>query len=230
MATNNAIDSPLAGTTGTGNFVGSTSPTITTPKIAQINDPTNNLDVLQIGSAASSVNFVAISATATTVAPVIAAEGSDTNIDLDLAGKGTGGPALLGSTSGTGAASGYVGQVASSLVPFGSAVSITTTVAKNITSMSIPAGDWDVWGSVGVNSTGAISVMYGGISTTTATLPDQSLQCFSDNVGSAAAYVTQAAPQQIVNSSGSTTVYLVTNTTGTGTLTAFGTVYARRRR
>ncbi len=31
MTTNNAVNSPLSGTTGTGNFVGSTSPTLVTP-------------------------------------------------------------------------------------------------------------------------------------------------------------------------------------------------------
>ena len=33
MATNNAVNSPLNGTTGTGNFVGSTSPTLVTPAL-----------------------------------------------------------------------------------------------------------------------------------------------------------------------------------------------------
>lgn len=33
MATNNVVNSPLSGTTGTGNFVGSTSPTLVTPAL-----------------------------------------------------------------------------------------------------------------------------------------------------------------------------------------------------
>lgn len=33
MATKNQVDSPLSGTTGTGNFVGSTSPTLVTPAL-----------------------------------------------------------------------------------------------------------------------------------------------------------------------------------------------------
>ena len=33
MATNNSVNSPLSGTTGTGNFVGSTSPTLVTPTL-----------------------------------------------------------------------------------------------------------------------------------------------------------------------------------------------------
>ena len=36
MVTNNSVNSPLSGTTGTGTFVGSTSPTITTPVISSI--------------------------------------------------------------------------------------------------------------------------------------------------------------------------------------------------
>ena len=42
MATNDSVNSSLSGTTGTGNFVGNTSPTIVTPKINSVLDTNGN--------------------------------------------------------------------------------------------------------------------------------------------------------------------------------------------
>ena len=40
-----------------------------------------------------------------------------------------------------------------------------------MTSISLTAGDWDVWGTVGFVPTGTPTVFIGGISSTSATLP-----------------------------------------------------------
>ncbi len=45
---------------------------------------------------ASDVNFVQVDSSVTTAAPVISAEGTDANIDLDLTGKGTGSVSISG--------------------------------------------------------------------------------------------------------------------------------------
>jgi len=66
-----------------------TNKTLTTPKIAQIND-TNGLAVLKTGTTASAVNEVTITNSATLTAPHVSATGTDTNISLHLAPKGTG--------------------------------------------------------------------------------------------------------------------------------------------
>lgn len=66
--------------------------TLTTPKIADtgsINDGNGN-EYLKFAQTASAVNELTITNAATTTAPQLSATGGDTNIDLKLAGKGSG--------------------------------------------------------------------------------------------------------------------------------------------
>jgi len=86
MATNNAVDTSLSGQTGTGNFVGATSPTITTPTVVD----SNGNNALTIGTTGSAVNYLEIFNRATGAAPYISSVGSDSNIGLLLNMKGTG--------------------------------------------------------------------------------------------------------------------------------------------
>ena len=81
-----AADDTLVGKATTDTL---TNKTLTTPKIAQIND-TNGLAVLKTGTTASAVNEVTITNNITAQAPHVSATGSDTNISLHLAPKGTG--------------------------------------------------------------------------------------------------------------------------------------------
>lgn len=69
-----------------------TNKTLTTPKIADtgsINDGNGN-EYIKFAQTASAVNEITITNAATSTAPQISATGGDTNIDLKLAGKGTG--------------------------------------------------------------------------------------------------------------------------------------------
>jgi hypothetical protein len=75
--------------TGTGGIVLATSPTITTPRIAQINDLNGN-EALSLPAATTAVNYIVLSNSATTNATIISTDGSDTNIQLDITSKGTG--------------------------------------------------------------------------------------------------------------------------------------------
>ena len=85
MATNNAVNNSLTGQTGTGNFVGSTSPSLTNPDINAIYS--TNL-TLTFGNATSAVNYLQITNAATGNPVSLSAQGTDTNIPLYLAGKG----------------------------------------------------------------------------------------------------------------------------------------------
>ena len=88
-------------TTGTGTtYVASTSPTITTPVIAQINDASGNAEV-KFSSIASAVNQVTIENSATGLPPHLTATGTDANVALHLSGKGTSRVVVQDGTDGT---------------------------------------------------------------------------------------------------------------------------------
>jgi hypothetical protein len=88
-------------TTGTGTtYVASTSPTITTPVIAQINDASGNAEV-KFSSIASAVNQVTIENSATGLPPHLSATGTDANVALHISGKGTSRVVVQDGTDGT---------------------------------------------------------------------------------------------------------------------------------
>lgn len=67
-----------------------TNKTLTSPKITGSVLDSNGNEVITLVSVASAVNEVSISNAATGTGPTLSATGGDTNIDLNLAGKGTG--------------------------------------------------------------------------------------------------------------------------------------------
>jgi hypothetical protein len=133
---------------------------------------------------------------------------------------------IPGTTTNDNASAGNVGELIESSV---TGVSITSTVQTNVTSISLTAGDWDVWANIGISGT-STSVIRGTITTTSATIgsgPNGGafLLFAGDQVGGF-----MPIGQKRLSLSATTTVYLVTQTTGTGTLTANGYLGARRRR
>jgi hypothetical protein len=152
-----------------------------------------------------------------------------------LEGEGVFGPIgqLPGITNGAAANAGSVGQLlqATTAVP----VAFATTGTHNLISLVLPAGDWDVWGSAVLSSTGGAAVPTDasvGFNTTTGTLP-AALLCASDAYGVALAVpVSAAVPTQPFNVTVNTTIYMVMQvdvTSGTD-MTAVGVIYARRSR
>jgi|GEM_PF-6705830 len=89
MATRNQTDVGLSGASGTGSFAGTTSPTITTPIISQIND-TNSAAMLGMNTVGSAVNYLGIFNNGTGAPPVLICQGTDTNINMQLTTKGAG--------------------------------------------------------------------------------------------------------------------------------------------
>ena len=110
MATNNAVNNGLSGATGTVNFVGSTTPTITTPEIVTGILDVNGNTILGLTPTASAVNYLQVQNGATANAVSLTAQGSDANVILSLAGKGTGGAQIQGTSAGGNASAGYVGD------------------------------------------------------------------------------------------------------------------------
>jgi hypothetical protein len=141
-----------------------------------------------------------------------------------------------GVTNGSNAAAGQVGEYISSTVLVGSAVALTSSTAADVTSISLTAGDWDVWGNVGFNPGGTTTytALDGWINTVSATGPTQP--------GNGAAFGIQApltaGQAQLfpvgmtrISIASTTTVYLGAFATfGTSTLSAFGFIGARRVR
>jgi len=207
----------LAKGTGTLTFYGNGQPT---------------LDIL--GSNASAVNYIILGNSLTTVAPTIGVAGSDTNISLALGSKGTGGVNVQGTTAAGNAAAGFVGEVISSAVLLTNAVSFTTTQAKDVTSIALTAGDWDVSGNITFNASGnVVTTIEAWSSESSATKPDLSLVC-GLTIGSASSDPSYSgvtiAPFR-VNVSGSQTVYLSGQANfSSGSCTGSGYIIARRRR
>jgi hypothetical protein len=90
MATNNQVNVGLSGSTGTGNFVGGTSPTITTPSIVTSINDTNNNNIINLSAQASAVNYMSVANAATGFTPEFGSSGSDANISMTYRAKGTG--------------------------------------------------------------------------------------------------------------------------------------------
>jgi hypothetical protein len=82
-------------------------------------------------------------------------------------------PNVVGISNASNAAAGSLGQYVSSDIPIGSAVSLTTNVSSNITSVSLTAGDWMCSGTAGFLQTAstALTTISAATSTTSATLP-----------------------------------------------------------
>jgi len=80
---------------------------------------------------------------------------------------------IIGTTTNNNAAAGIVGEYISSTVLVGSAVTFGTGSAGNVTSISLTAGDWDVWGTIAflINPATNTTYLSGWINTTSATQP-----------------------------------------------------------
>jgi len=143
-----------------------------------------------------------------------------------------------GVTDGSSAASGMIGEYKYSTIASGSAVSLTTATTANVTSISLTAGDWDVTGLVefiGASATVAANApIYAGIGSTSATLTDTQYCLMRAGAMTTTSYSPWNAidtPIVRVSLTATTTVYLHAQATFTaGTMTAYGTIRARRVR
>jgi hypothetical protein len=141
-------------------------------------------------------------------------------------------------------------------LPLASAISITTATATNVVSNSqtnvtsyidgftnasasatacfLNPGWWRVWGVLGfiAASTTTVTLLEGGINTTSATLPTGDLGLTSFSVTSFTTSSTSVIPigAQIINvAANGTNLYLVGQCAfGTSTMTVYGTLYAEQ--
>ena len=141
-----------------------------------------------------------------------------------------------GTTTNDSAAAGEIGEILESTLAVGSATSLTTATTKTITSISLTAGDWDVWGNVGFIGAGSAAVTHvrAAISAANNTLPTNpnggGVAAIQGTLGTDKLQILPCG-QTRVSVAGTTTYYLVGHAEWTvGTMTAFGYIGARRAR
>ena len=140
---------------------------------------------------------------------------------------------VTGITDGSSAAAGIVGEIFTSTVALGAAVSVVSLTAKTITSITLTAGRWALFGLVGAAGAGTTAVLQliGDINTVTNALSaDESHYAigYYDSAGTGR-QPQVAVPMQYVTVSLSTTFFLVARVQFTiSTCTAFGRITAVR--
>jgi hypothetical protein len=138
---------------------------------------------------------------------------------------------IKGTTTNNNAQAGSDGEV---ITASASAVSLTTATSANVTSVSLTAGDWDVYSQVLVTPAGTTTTAgsMAGINSTTATLPASTDTSYVQVIftGTGTNQSIQPGVKRISLSS-TTTEYLVVNQTfAISTCTAQGSITARRVR
>lgn len=153
----------------------------------------------------------------------------------------TGPTALKGSSTNDSAAAGNIGEFITSTVSSGAPVSLSNGAGVNITSVSLTAGDWDVSGQVDFVLSGVTATLFqSGVSFVSATLPTQ---VGGNGLGTdalanvpllttvlSATYGQGIAPVRVSITTTTPAFLVAQGSFSVGTLTAYGTVRARRMR
>ena len=143
---------------------------------------------------------------------------------------------LVGTTTNDNAAAGSVGEYVESVIVTGSAVSLVTGTAKNVTTILLTAGDWDVDTSAYFNSTGTTVVT--GITLSINPTTDNTLDLTAGRWGqllinnpAGPPTINTSVPPYRLSLSGTTTIRMVVQGTfSASTLAAWGIIRARRVR
>lgn len=191
--------------------------------------PTPQLDALGVGTSAPATGN--ITATGTVTAASVAGAISATTI----AASGTITPSqtngIVGTTTNNNANAGSVGEFISSVVPSGSAVAMTNNVSANITTISLTAGDWDVWGTTNFTLSATGTSMGGWINTVSATQPTSPNGASVTMTFSFSGVLGASVGRTRISIASTTTVYLSGAVAfASGTCGGFGFLGARRVR
>ena len=223
----------ITGATSNGTIVTLTSPVFITPALGTPASGTlTNATGLPISTGVSGLGtgvatFLATPSSANLATAVTDETGSGALVFATSPTITT--PDIIGTTAAGNVAAGSVGEVISSYVVLASAVSLTTTVTANLTSISLTAGDWVVSGNALFSPSSALSVARCWISATSATLPDLSLVSMwqTSNIAGQVGLIT---PTIRVNVSSTTTYYISGSCNFSGTGSMCGGIMARRVR
>jgi len=190
--------------------------------------PATMLQILDLAGAYTSTNTLTLApASGETI------NGNAANLIINAAGARV----ILIPTSGSNWQAVIEGDYIASAVVAGSAVSLTTNTAANITTVSLSQGDWECRGLVSrtLGGTTSVTVLSAGIGTTTATIPTQGTNAVTNtqtaaNVMGATGQDSQVGPARF-SLAATTTVYLVAKDTFTvSTDAGYGELACRRIR
>jgi hypothetical protein len=142
-----------------------------------------------------------------------------------------------GTTTNDSAAAGYVGQILTATKARSDFTRLATSTVTNITSISLTAGDWDVWGVAGFLGDAAATAttqFVGSVSTTSATHganETNKVRITCASVDASTGDTVLPVPVVTLSLAATTTVYLVGNVVfGSSTMTYYGSITARRVR
>ena len=153
-----------------------TAPTLSQPKISGYVADVNGAELIGITATGSAVNHVGVQNAATTTNPILSAVGDDPNINLNLAGKGTGsveiekGAYSVGEITSTGAADASKGFIlANSATPITISVADGTTVGehkiftnKNAGAATITPANFGPGTSIGLDNNEGCQMIWDG--------------------------------------------------------------------
>lgn len=237
----NALGMPAWVTaTGTGAPVLGTSPSIGTPTLTNSRISggfydTNAATILATPLIASAVNFFSMSNSATGNPVILQAQGSDTNVILELVGQGNTGVLIKGRGDSAHPPVGFIGELLNSA--YVSGVSMTSGTVTQIQVLNLTAGDWDVWATYQTfpaATTVQQQVLF-CLNTTTASIPavgdptTSAIVNMGATMAAGVAFYMQTGVVPITVST-NTPIYLNARAIFTvSTLTAGGIIMARRR-
>ena len=197
-------------------------------KIATANTGASTLNINGLGAQAiKRIDGSALVATDLIAGMVADFRYDGTNFQLLNPARG-----ILGTATNNNAPAGYVGEVISSTVLDASAVNIPNAAATEVTSISLTAGDWDVFGNICATFTvgGSQAFTYVGIGVIT--FPDNSqITGYAPTAGTTIALQGISTLTNRVSLSVTTTIYLAAFLAfSAGTAKASGNIIARRAR
>lgn len=140
---------------------------------------------------------------------------------------------IKGVTTNNNAIAGNIGEYISHSIAAASSVSLANGTSKNIDSLSLTAGDWDVCAIFSFSENGAsVTQRTAGVSSSSASIPTDGTEGYLGFITTTANGTNSITITRIRFSlSGTTKVYLIGNAAfSAGTVSGFGTITARRMR
>lgn len=184
---------------------------------------TNNQINAGLASFTGTGNFAATTSP-TFVTPVI---GAATATSISFAST----DGIKGVTGASDAATGYVGEYVSSSVLVGSAVSLTSGANANITTLSVGAGDWELYGNVYFSPNGATTSTFLNASVNTVSMSSSNAATGIQYPFTAGTWASLCVVTGNFSVAGATTFYLIARSTfAVNTMSAYGFISARRVR